>query len=208
MTEFRKAKEAAVEHYATKYDDCVLRSTGKPYRFQKGSGRSEVITRFASDGITLGEITRQAATQGFDPDFTVSSLFKHHDTTDGAWIIEPPAGTTLEAIKKLRKERRVSPELKAKREALAAEKAAKQAEREAAKAAAAAEKEAQAAARAKAKEDAEAAKAAKAQAKKEAAAAKRETSEAPKKGKGKKSAPATSGEGEAEGSQAEGEVAA
>lgn len=201
MTEFYKAKEQPVEWYATKYDACILRATGKAYRFQKGSGRSEVLTRFAADGKTLGDIAKEAAAAGFDPSFTISSIFKHHDTPDGAYVVEAPEGTTLEAIKKQRQERRVSPEIAAKREAAAQERAnkiaereAKKAEREAAAAAKIAEREA---AKAKAEEERQAKLAAKEAAKAEREAAKAAAGAKPK-GKGKGKANQSAGEAEAQ----------
>ncbi len=191
---FYTPNEGSVEHYATKYDDCVARATGKPYRLQQGSGRSHVINTFVSDGKRLGDITVEAAKAGFDPNYVVSSIFKHADSTEAAFKIEAPQGQTLAEIKSHRKERRVDPEVLAKREAKAAEKAAKLADRDAAKAKVAEEKAAKVAEREAAKVAREADKATKT-AEREAAKAARdaekaakaatETPAAPKKGKGK-----------------------
>lgn len=197
MTTFYRAKEGAVEHYATKYDACFMTATGKEYRQQKGSGRSEVITRFVAEGKTIAAITAEAAQAGFDPNFVVSALFKHHDTPGGAWKITAPEGTTIEEIKKQRKERKVNPETLAKREAAKAAKEAKLKEREEAKAKAAAEKEAKAKEREDAKAQREAEKAAKAQERAAAAEAKK-AENAGKKGKGKAAGGEASGGGEAE----------
>ncbi len=194
---FYTPNSGSVEHYATKYDDCVARATGKPYRLQQGSGRSHVINTFVSDGKRLGDITVEAAKAGFDPNYVVSSIFKHADSTEAAFKIEAPEGQTLADIKAHRKERVVNPEVLAKREAKAAEKAAKLAEREAAKNAVAEAKAAKAAEREAAKTSREADKAKRIADREAAAAAKAaakatETPAAPKKGKGKAPAAAES----------------
>jgi hypothetical protein len=176
MTQFYKASEQPVEWYATKYDDCTMKATGVDYRHQKGSGRSEVITRFAAANKRLGDITKEAAAVGFDPNFVVSSIFKHHDTVGGAWKVEAPEGLTIDAIKKQRQTRKVSPEALAKREAAAAARAEKVAARDAAKAERDKEQADKVAAREAAKAEREAARAAKAEASK---------ADKPAKGKGK-----------------------
>jgi hypothetical protein len=138
---FYQSKGAAVPATPTKYDDCVLRATGKPYRFQKGSGRSEILNNWAQDGRTIRELVAIAAEHGYDPVFTVGAVFRQHDTKDGAWIIEPPEGTTLEQIKGNRQERTMTPEQLEKKAAREAEKAARIEAREARKAEAALKRE-------------------------------------------------------------------
>lgn len=181
MTELYRPKSTPVEHLPTKYDDCVLRSTGKEYRNQTGSGRSEMLAKFAKDGKRVGDIAKEAAAAGFETNFVVSSILKHEMSPKAAWVLEAPEGTTLEAIKKQRQERRVSPEAAAKRQEQAAAREAKAkakadtlAQRETAKADAVAARE-------KAKTEKEAAKA---KAAEERAAAKAAAGEKPK-GKGK-----------------------
>jgi Mg-chelatase subunit ChlI len=170
MTEFRKAKGEAVEPFATKWDNCTLKRTDKPYRQQKGSGRSEVLA-MAEDGMTLGALAKKAALAGFDSNFVMSAVKKQHDTKDAGWQIIPPSGQTLEQIVNQRQERQLSPEKQAEKEAKAKEreeqKAKKQAEKDAKKKAADDEKAKKDAEKKAAKEKA----AADAEAKKLAAAA-------------------------------------
>ncbi len=130
---FYQKNEAAVPAYPTKYDDCTLKATGKPYRFQKGSGRSEILNNWGREGMTMKELIALAAEAGFDPVFTVGAVFRQHDTPEGAWRIEPPEGKTLDDIKGMRAERTLSPEQQAKREARAQEAEAKKQAREARK---------------------------------------------------------------------------
>lgn len=176
-------KSAAVDWYETKYDDCTVHATGNPYRSQEGSGRSAVISQFFADGKRLGDISKEAAAAGFDPAFAVDCAFKQHTSKNNAWEVRPPEGKTLEEIKAVRKEREMTPEQKAKKEAKEAERAEQQRLREEAKAARQAEKERKAAedkeARRKAREEAAAAAAAARQAEGGAEAA------PAKKGKGK-----------------------
>ncbi len=155
---FYQKKDASVPAYATKYDDCTLKATGKPYRFQKGSGRSEILNNWAQDGLKMSELIKVAAEHGYDPVFTIGAVFRQHDTRDGAWVIEPPPGTTLEEIKGARAERQMSEEQAAKRAQREADKvakaearAAKKAELDAARAAREQEKAAAAQARAAAR---------------------------------------------------------
>ena len=132
---FYKKQEGPVAAYPTKYDNCVLRATGRPYRFQEGSGRAAILNRWGSDGARLGDITAAAAREGYDPNFTIGAIFRQHETKDGAWTIEAPEGQTLDELKGLRAGRQPSPEQVAKREHLAALKAQRAEEREQAKAA-------------------------------------------------------------------------
>lgn len=179
--QFRKAAEGAVAWYATKYDECTLVATGKPYRFQEGSGRAAILNNWGQDGRKLGEVTRLAAEHGYDPNFTIGAIFRQHETVDGAWRIAPPEGKTLEEIKGQRKSRELTPEQRAAKEAKEAEKAAKaaaRAEKQAEKERQRAAKEAEREAKAKEREAAKAAKEAEATAADPA-------SDAPKKGKGR-----------------------
>jgi hypothetical protein len=134
MTAYRKAADAAVTHYPTKYDLCTIHGTGKPYKFQAGSGRARILNEFGAEGRTIGEITKLAAEVGFDPNFTVSAILKQHDTKDGGWTVKAPEGKTLETIKAERQERRVDPETAAKKAEKEAAKKARADAREAKKA--------------------------------------------------------------------------
>lgn len=184
MTVYYKAKGQPVEWYSTKYDGCKLVHTGKPYRFQKGSGRAEMLNTFGENGKTLGEITQAAAQAGFDPNFVIGSILKHIEGKDAAFALEAPEGNSLSDIKATRQARRMSPEQQERAEAAKAEREAAKAKKAEERAAKKAEHEAAAKAK-KAERDAaaEKAKAEKAEAEKAKAA----TSEAPATGgKGKK----------------------
>lgn len=186
MVQFYKPQEGAVEWYPTKYDGCSVVATGNDYKFQKGSGRSEVVQRFCRDGMTIEEVTKAAARAGFTPIFVVGSILKHANSPGPAFNIEAPEGSTLEAIKSQRQPRRVSPEVAAKRAALEEERAAKRAAREEARAAKEAEKAERLAKRESAKADREAEKEAKRKAREEARASKRAESGETKPTKGKR----------------------
>lgn len=192
MPPYRKPGE--VNWTPTKYDECIVKLSGHPYRHQAGSGRAAAL-QMAVDGEKVGELTKRCAAAGFDSNFVVGSLLKQMGAKDHAFDIVAPEGTTLEAIKALRQERQVSPEVAAKREAKKQEAEAKRAAKVAAMEAKAAE---QAAAREKRDAERRAAKEAKAaeQAAAKAAAAAKATegnadasatpaAEPPKKGKGK-----------------------
>lgn len=188
------ARSGPVDWYPTKYDSCTLRATGKEYKFQKGSGRSEVLNRFARDGMLLGELTKAAAEAGFDPNFAVDACLKHDNTKDCAWAVDPPEGRTLADIKAERAERKLTEEQLAARDAKAAERAAKaeakaaaKAEREAAKEMEAAERKAEREAARKAEANARAAEKAEADAAAKAAKHAETPLDLPesKKGKGK-----------------------
>jgi hypothetical protein len=189
-------KAAEVPWYSTKYDACTIHATGKDYKYQQGSGRSEVLKNFAEDGATLGDISKRAALAGFDPKFTIDACFKHAGSKDCAWVINPPEGTTIEAIKAIRVERELTPEQIARREQRAAEMEEKRKAKEAARTEREAERKAKIdadrAARAAEREQEKARKAAEAAAAraaaKDAARQEAEAEGAPpetKKGKGK-----------------------
>lgn len=149
MTEFRKAIGEPVAATPTKWDGCTLKRTDKPYRQQKGSGRSEVLA-MAEDGMTLGDLAKKAALAGFDSNFVMSAVKKQHDTKDAGWQIVPPSGKTLQSIVAERQERKLNPEQQAKKDEKAKAKESAKAEKEAAKQAKKAEQD-----EAKAKKDAE-----------------------------------------------------
>jgi hypothetical protein len=182
MPAYRKPNEAVV-HYPTKFDECIIRCTGKPYRHQVGSGRAAALAHIV-DGMLIGQLTAITSPLGFDSDFVVGSLLKQTGAKDCAYLVEPPEGTTLEAIKSLRNPRKLTPEQAEKREQKVAEQAAKVAEKLAAKEARAAEKaaEKQKAAQRAAEKAAEATAAAAAAA---AANGAEVEAAAPAKGKGK-----------------------
>ena len=155
---FYQKRGEPVPVYPTKYDECTLKATGRPYRFQKGSGRAEILNNWGKDGLKMSELIKTAAEAGYDPVFTIGAVFRQHDTRDGAWVIEPPEGKTLEDIKGARAERTLTPEQAAKREAREKERAekaearaAKKVELDAARATREAEKAAAAQARAAAR---------------------------------------------------------
>lgn len=116
MTEFRKPGTGPVPHFETKFDNCTIKATGKPYRHQKGSGRSAILA-LATDGMKLGELTKAAAAIGYDPNFTVQSCLKQHNTKDGGWTVVAPEGTTLKEILAKREPRKVDPAKQAERDA-------------------------------------------------------------------------------------------
>jgi len=154
MPPYRRPRE--VNHQPTKYDDCIIRATGKPYRHQAGSGRAAALAHIV-DGMTIGQLTEITSGHGFDANFVVSSLLKQTGAKDCAYLVEPPAGKTMAELKGTRQARAKSPEALAKE----AEKL-EAAERKKAERAAAAE--ARAEAKAKADEERRAAKAARAEA--------------------------------------------
>lgn len=162
-------KPGSVSWKETKYDECTIAPSGKPYRHQKGSGRADCLQHI-TDGMKVKDLTMICAQNGYDAEFVVGSILKQMGVDDHAFDLVPPEGVTLEQLRAQRK-RTVTPE----QEQAAAEKRAA--------------KEAAKAERAKA---AEAKRLAKEQERAEAAAAKeREQAAAPKKGKGKaKASPA------------------
>ena len=95
---YRMATNEPVEAKATKFDDCILSSTGKPYKFQKGSGRSAVIA-LAVDGMILGDLALAAGKIGYSSDFAVDCAWKQHTTVDGAWRVLAPDGVTMAEVK-------------------------------------------------------------------------------------------------------------
>lgn len=145
MSRYHVATGEPVDPKPTKYDDCTVHATGRPYRMQEGSGRSTVISRFFQNGMRLGDIALTAALEGWESEFVVDCAFKQHTSKQNAWEVHPPEGTSLEAIKGARKDRELTPEAAAKREQAAAEKAEKAAARAAEKVARAAERERKAA---------------------------------------------------------------
>jgi type IV secretory pathway VirB10-like protein len=178
MPAYRRPREG-VAHYPTKYDDCVIRCTGKPYRHQKGSGRAEALSQIV-DGMTIGKLTEITSPMGFDPNFVVGSLLKQTGAKDAAYLVEPPEGQTMEQIKARREPRKLTPEQQAAKEAKAQEREAAKAKRAEEAQKRAAEREA-----AKAAKAAEAAKAAAAKQAEQPAAEGQPAAAAPTKGKGK-----------------------
>lgn len=140
-----------VEWKPGKFDVCILKATGADYRQQKGSGRSTVLA-LAKDGMTLGDLGKEAAKLGFTNDFATDCAFKQHNTKGGAWRVEPPEGMTMDQVKAAKVERVLTEEQKAakdaKEKAAAAVKAARELAAKQKKEAKAAEDAAKAAAKA------------------------------------------------------------
>ena len=141
MTEYRKV-EGNIEHRPTKYDGFKLIKTEKPYRHQKGSGRSACFD-LAKDGMLIGAWTKKCSDIGYDSKFVVGSLIKLSDAEYAGWKISEKndKGLTIDQIKKVRD---VDPVKAAEREekvkAVTEAKAVKKAERDAKKAATEAKK--------------------------------------------------------------------
>lgn len=149
---YRMSAGEPVEWKPGKFDNCLIKATGLEYRQQKGSGRSAVLA-LAKDGMTLGDLGKEACKLGFSNDFATDCAFKQHNTKGGAWRVDPPEGMTMDQVKAQKVERVLTEEQKAAK--AAKEKAA--AEAKAARELAAAEKKA---AKEQAAADAAAAKAA------------------------------------------------
>lgn len=133
MTRFFQPSDSPVEltNRTSKWDRCTIVSTGKEYRPQGASGRTAVL-RLVTEGMTVEDLVKKAATYGFSADFTRGAIIKHHDSGTGAWKLEGYDGLTIEKLKKIRT--MADPEKEAarqaKKQAAAEERARKKAERE------------------------------------------------------------------------------
>jgi len=212
---YRMANDESIEAKPTKFDDCTLAATGKPYKFQKGSGRSMVIA-LAVDGMPLGTLAAMAGKLGFTSDFAVDCAWKQHTTADGAWKVEPPSGMTMAEVKARKNVYILTPEQEQaakdreddKAKAKSARELAKTQKAEAAAASRAAKADAAIATRMKARQDAADAAAATSAASAAAGGNPAEgTSAVVSKGKGKGKAKPPAGSPEATGVPAEEDTA-
>lgn len=127
MANYVKASDTDVAWHSTKWDDCVLVATGEKYLHRAGSGRATVLNQFAADGRTVGEFTKLAAEEGFDPTYALGSVFKQLTSPTCAWTLRAPEGQTIDSIKAIPYDR-TDPEAEARRAAKVVTRNARKAE--------------------------------------------------------------------------------